>query len=602
MLSAQTSDSIKAIVKLPVAEYFPEKDFFPNSCSYKSIDTSLDGIQKYYPHNFPYSLGLSNRKLLFEPSLEIGFRNGFESLDLFGYNKNKIKYYRTRTPYTEIFALFGMKKEQFARLLHTQNITKQWNIALNMLRLRSEGFYNRQNCTDNNISLSSNYTSKNNRYSFLANGIMNSIKTDENGGVQDYIFENNLLANKKLIPVNLLNARTRRGNREFSLMQFLNFGKKDSVKGDSTMRYRIYPKSSFSYSFNAHDSWFVYDDKNPISGYYQNIFNDSSETLDSTYIMEFQNEISYNYLSQKNKFGEKFSLSIRNQNVTVKENNFDSVYSNLFATASLHTSYLSFKTNYCFLGQNMNDFLVSLHGKLSPGKNSVLEINVNTSETTPTYFHSRYSSNHFNWVTDFEKMFFASGDIKYSDSKHKFSLSASLSKIDNYIFLDVRTPFLSGLSNYTPFPNQGDAVIYSAQAEKYFQLKKFHFNNKIIWQQATEDVIHLPQFITNHSLYYQAKWFKKAVDVQIGFDVTYFTSYYADAYMSAIGQYYLQDEKKIGNYPFIDFFFNMKVKHAKIFFKTEHVNSGLMGAYYLAPHIPAPDRSIKVGINWMFYN
>ncbi|MFI5164375.1 MAG: putative porin, partial [Bacteroidia bacterium] len=37
-------------------------------------------------------------------------------------------------------------------------------------------------------------------------------------------------------------------------------------------------------------------------------------------------------------------------------------------------------------------------------------------------------------------------------------------------------------------------------------------------------------------------------------------------------------------------------------FKTEHANSGLMGAYYLAPHIPAPDRSIKLGVVWRFYD
>jgi hypothetical protein len=92
------------------------------------------------------------------------------------------------------------------------------------------------------------------------------------------------------------------------------------------------------------------------------------------------------------------------------------------------------------------------------------------------------------------------------------------------------------------------------------------------------------------------------MEVQIGFDVSFYSSYYADAYMPALGQYYLQNRKLIGNYPFIDFFFNMKVKHANIFFKSEHVNSGFMGAYYLAPHIPAPDRSFKVGIRWMFYD
>ena len=56
-------------------------------------------------------------------------------------------------------------------------------------------------------------------------------------------------------------------------------------------------------------------------------------------------------------------------------------------------------------------------------------------------------------------------------------------------------------------------------------------------------------------------------------------------------------------HPLVNFIFNMKIKHARIFFKTEHVNSGFMGAnYYLAPHMPAPDRNIKVGVRWMFFD
>ena len=181
----------------------------------------------------------------------------------------------------------------------------------------------------------------------------------------------------------------------------------------------------------------------------------------------------------------------------------------------------------------------------------------------------------------------------YYDSKNKFSVGGKLNQINYYVYFD---------STFSPTQFDSTLYIYSAFIQKNFRLKKFHFNNKITWQQASKDVIHLPEFITHHSLYYEDKWFKKVMDVQIGFDVTYFSSYYADAYMPALGLYYWQNEKKIGNYPFIDFFFNMKIKHARIFFKTEHVNSGLMGAYYLAPHNPAPDRSIKVGINWTFYD
>src|SRR4051812_12481061 len=151
-LYGQVADTAKKHPRYPFAQYYNESGFFSRDSVYGTIDTSMEGVQKYFPNNFPYSLGLANRKLFFESDPSPGFKSGLSNLDLFGYNKEEIKYYKTRTPYTELFVVFGMKKEQFSRILHTQNINKQWNIALNMLRLRSEGFYQRQNCTDNNIS------------------------------------------------------------------------------------------------------------------------------------------------------------------------------------------------------------------------------------------------------------------------------------------------------------------------------------------------------------------------------------------------------------------------------------------------------------------
>src|ERR1022692_840828 len=162
ILFGQFADSLKARAKYPI-QYFQEKDYSLAVPAYKTVDTSFDRIQNYFPNNFTYSLGLANRKLTFDPSLEIGFSSGFDYLDLFGYNNEAMNYYHTRTPYTEAFVLFGMKQEQYSKILHTQNITKRWNIALNMLRIRSTGFYQRQNCTDNNVSISTNYITKNNR-------------------------------------------------------------------------------------------------------------------------------------------------------------------------------------------------------------------------------------------------------------------------------------------------------------------------------------------------------------------------------------------------------------------------------------------------------
>jgi hypothetical protein len=610
ILSAQVViDSSKNTPISPLAEYCREKDFSPNRALYTAIDTSMEGVQKYFPNNFQYGLGLSNRKLFFEPSTELGFRSGFDNLNLFGYNEKEIKYYKARTPYTEIFAVFGMKKEQYSRILHTQNITKQWNIALNMLRIRCEGFYQRQNCTNNNISLSTNYTSKNNRYSVLSNGIISSIKSDENGGLADSLTEIPL-GNKKLVPVELMDARTKRLHREIYIKQSVYFGKKENVlKGDSIIGKKIKPTTSISYSFNASDDMFAYTESKLDSNYYKNIFFDSVQTLDSTHIEQFVNEFGFQTTLFKRV---KVNLGMDQKNTrrivqysadsmrTLLTGFYDETFIIGIGSAARKDKSKGFfwniKKHYIVNGDHQGDNYTSgkLGWEFNKGKKISLEIN-HTYHSAP-FLYSYYNSNHFCWENSFDKITENIQRLSYKDPAHKFLISAEMNTVINYVYFDT---------TFSPvvFKGYDFITLYNVSLDKNFHLKHFGFNNDIRWQQVSEDVIHLPKFVTHQSLYYQGKWFKKVTDVQIGFDVTYFSAYYADKYMPALGLYYVQYEKKIGNYPFMDFFFNMKIKRAMIFFKSEHVNAGLMGQnYFVAPHMPAPDRSIKVGVRWVFYD
>jgi len=608
ILSAQVKDSAKNVTKYPLAEYFLEKDFAQNNSRYTSLDTALDGAQKYFPNNFPYSLGLASRKLTFESSTKIGFRSGFDNLNLFGYNKEAIKYYRTRTPYTEIFALFGMKKEQFSKIIHTQNITKQWNIAVNLLRVRSEGFYQRQNFSDHNISVSTNYGSKNNRYSLLANAIVSSIKTDENGGiVSDSIFESRLLGNKKLILVNLMDARTKRRYREVYLKQSVYFGRKENImKGDSIIGSKIKPTSSLSYSFNTNDNDFAYIENTLDSGYYENIYFDSAQTQDSTHTEEYTHGF-YFHTTLFKQLEVNLGTEQRNRRtvqhikdtIRVLETNYTDQLVKLEVSSANQKNkangiFWRIGKNYILTGDHAGEDLI--YGTLSyvfKEKKKLLLDYSNTFRSAP-FIYKHYNSNHFSWNNTFKNITESHVKIKYRDSKNKFSLGVERDQIAGYVYFD---------STFSPKQFDSTITITSAFVQKNLHLKHFNFNNKITWQQSSADVIRIPKFVTNHSIYYEGKWFKKVMEVQFGFDISFCSAYYGDAYMPALSQYYLQNEKELGNYPFVDFFFNMRVKHARIFLKSEHVNSGLMGSnYFLAPHMPGPDRSLKVGIRWAFYD
>ncbi len=618
-LEAQVVDSSKSKIKYPFAEYCLEKDFSPNGSLHTPVDTSMDGVQRYFPNNFPFQLGLANRKLIFQSDPEIGFRTGFDPLDLFGYNKEEMRYYHTRTPFTEVFPMFGGKKEQQVKLFHTQNITQQWNIALNMMRIRSEGFYHGQVCTDNNISASTNYLSKNKRYSLLANGFACSVKADENGGIRnDSSFENNLFADKMLLPVNLLNTRSKRLHRGVYVKQSLHFGKsrhgedpssggkENIMKGDSVVSSFIHPTHSLSYSFYAVEDMFAYTETTPDTNYYENTFFSKKKTLDSTHLSTFEHAVSW-----KSTFLQKITaeISFSQKAMRIAQTKRDS----FLATDSLmkdeiihfelrkrmdsyHATGFYWNVNYNYItsGSNKGDYSMNLGliASLKNDKKIFFEL-LNDYRCVP-FIYSNYTSNHFWWRNTFDKISDLRGKLYYFDPMHKFSFGAEMDQVNGYVYFD---------STFTPRQFDSTINIYSAFIQKNFRLGHFHFNTKVVWQNTKSDVIHLPQFVTNHSLYYQGRWFRKVTDIQLGIDIAYCTSYYGDAYMPALGQYYLQDKKMIGNYPFIDFFFNMKVRHAVFLIKFDHANAGFSGSnYYLAPHMPGPDMTFNFGFRWMFFD
>jgi len=85
--------------------------------------------------------------------------------------------------------------------------------------------------------------------------------------------------------------------------------------------------------------------------------------------------------------------------------------------------------------------------------------------------------------------------------------------------------------------------------------------------------------------------------------VAFNTKYYADGYMPATSQFYIQNEKQTGNYPYIDLFLNIKIKRANIFVKLQHATAGLLDkTYYSIPHYPLQGRAIKFGVCWKFYD
>jgi hypothetical protein len=132
----------------------------------------------------------------------------------------------------------------------------------------------------------------------------------------------------------------------------------------------------------------------------------------------------------------------------------------------------------------------------------------------------------------------------------------------------------------------------------------FEMHNQLVYQYSSNrSIINVPDFMAEGAYWVNLVLFKKALHAQAGIDIKYYSAWYAGAYNPVTAQYYNQRLMKTGDYVFGDVFINLKVSSARIFFKYQHFNSGLMGYnYYLSPDIPMQDAAFKFGLRWVFVN
>ena len=96
----------------------------------------------------------------------------------------------------------------------------------------------------------------------------------------------------------------------------------------------------------------------------------------------------------------------------------------------------------------------------------------------------------------------------------------------------------------------------------------------------------------------------KVLQVQFGVDCKYHTSYYAEAYQPATLSFHTQDEVKVGNYPLMNVYANMKMKMVRFYVMYTHFNQGLFGGnnYFLMPNYPYNPAMLQFGLCVDFAN
>lgn len=509
--------------------------------------------------------------------------------------------------YSNINYHLASKKEQHIMLSHEQQIKPWFIIGLDFGGITTEGDFSRQLNKNRNFDIYVAYEAPSSVYRTYASFTSNRVNNQENGGITtDSVFENASSLDARTLPVNLDNAEMLHKSKDYFFQQDLNLSRLFS-KRDSSMR--SFKDNSFVLSTST---WWsrkavLFTSTNPDSGYFDNFYADSSQTTDTSFYDDLYNVAMIEYTSPQMADGVQFSLGggVENQQVTYMTYNSDTLIdisasdttinsTALVASARIAAGRLSARMGFfkglnddckdCYRGN------IDLNFRLNKfGDQAIVGFALRKSPVTLK--EQWYVSNHFIWKNNFnlQEQF----DVKagFGIKKYKLNVLVSSNITKNRIF--YREDYLP--QSYSDF-----VAVSTLTIDKIFHLGHFGSDNKVEFTESgNQQVVSVPLFATYTSLYYFNTFFKEALGFKAGLDVNYFTEYYGYGYMPATGVFYIQEEKKIGNYPRLGAFVNLKIKTASLFLKLENFNAGITDrTYYWAFHYPSPGRTFKFGISW----
>lgn len=230
---------------------------------------------------------------------------------------------------------------------------------------------------------------------------------------------------------------------------------------------------------------------------------------------------------------------------------------------------------------------------------------------TPSFYYRNYHARHLWWENDLDKTIHTRIMGTLSFPKTRTKLRVAVDEIKNYTYFsqsyDITEKGLRTGVMVTPMQESGGINLLTAQLEQNFRLGILNWENQLTYQHSSkESVLPVPAFNAYTNLYIKFK-VVKVLNVDLGADMRYFTSYEAPDYSPYMGQYTVQgngeNNVKIGNYPIVNVYANVHIKHTRFFVMMSHINAGQGDKnYFFAPHYPMNERVFRIGVSWNFFN
>lgn len=591
----------------------------------EELDTTLWFFHNYLPFNqqsisntFTGNNGgayLSNDFFKRTPRSDFYFARSF---DAYWLSPSEINYFNTTTPYSLLD--YSQSENRMERnetrfnVFHSQNVNRKLNFELIYNQTRSTGHYLNQENKFHNIAVASSYLSD--KFISHSNIIFNRLTGQENGGL-----EANQTLDSQIKTANYTTTFSDDvvnklfNNNAYTINEY-RVGKTLESEPDSAgeVVQTFIPRVGFIYELELSDNKRMFSKENASDNFFKNIYINTVNTLDSVKYTRLSNLFQikfYEAPDRKYTFGKRaylgydrmwFHSSSLWYHMAVRKIDTPSEFSNTFVGGSIYRNEGKFwqwaaEGRLYFAGYRAGQTELTgfVNKPLRIGKDTTsLRIEGSLKTLVPDYFDSYFYSNHFQWTNNFDNINEMTIRSSIRSQRYKTTIGANYSLIGNYIYNNEEA---------LPAQTSSEQLILSAYLNKDFDSRHWIIRTQLLVQKASnDDYIHLPAFAGFMSMNYRTV-ISKVLYTQLGTDVRYNSAFYADAYDPATSRFYLQNEQRIGNYPFIDLHINLKLKRTRFFFNLMNAGAGLVGNnYYIAPDYPYFNRTFRIGLAWSFYD
>lgn len=610
--NAQIDSASQLLMKKVNTSYINEKLWDRNQI-FLALDTITNRDEIYNPMYFKHGIfqDLGNictpgKSLIFNFDRQVDFSFIQNPYETYFFNAEQATYYNTKIPYTDFTYAQGRVEMMFLKARHSQNINPRWNIGIDYFGPSSFGFYPRQNTNPYFTQLFTSYKSKNGKYAMLGNVNWNLGINEESGGlISDSAF-NAIKVSNKTGNVKLEKSSNGFRNRSAYLKQYFYFGKHCTKINaqDTTTIFESRGNISHTIKVEEFALYFRNNGDSNAQLFPQKYYDTSNVSFDSISNSNITNKIAYTLYNNNKKNEIRYlQLAATHKYIYTFMRDKTETYNNVIIEGTLERTIkkanaisINLHAAYCPIGYNQNDMRLSGNASTSLRWFDI-KVGLFNHLLSPDFTMLRYNTNNFIWDNNFNKINVSNFNLSLHTKKLKqnFLITYNQYVIANWIYFG---------NDATPKQSSEIGVVQTLEIRKTFQLGKFYFDNQLIYQNSTKDFIRLPDLGLILRYYFQHMIFKKAVKLQVGFDVFYNSAFYGNAYNPATHAFYLQNESKIGNYPLVNVFATCEIRKAVFFMVYEHLNQDLTNnyGYYNTPNYPIGLSSFKIGIRWRMYN